>query len=329
MKLGVAFAVAAVLVPSPAADQQLPQFQATVLGVSVPVSVWRDRRPVTDLAAVDFELMDHGVPQDITVVDAAAVPLDITLVVQETERVERFEIRSFAAEINTAAGALRPEDQLRVLFAGDDQREQKLPVLVDPMERALLEGRCQPIYDALVRAFIRPTSPERRRAIITISAREGSGSFHSFELVRDIARLSNATLYAANIERDVGKTTHRNHISTSTCTSLEVDWSPSRQSALGKIAQTPSGFRQWAQLWRFGQDRLTELAKETGGREIRPAVLTNSITGPLREAIDELRAGYVLRYSPKAVAEGGWHELRVAIKRPGSYDLRMRPGYQR
>ena len=38
----------------------------------------RDRRPVTGLKAADFELLDNGVPQEITEVAYERLPIDVT-----------------------------------------------------------------------------------------------------------------------------------------------------------------------------------------------------------------------------------------------------------
>jgi hypothetical protein len=51
--------------------------------------------------------------------------------------------------------------------------------------------------------------------------------------------------------------------------------------------------------------------------------------GPLQDAIDESRATYVLRYTPKGVPDTGWHPITVKVTKPGRYDVRARPGYER
>jgi hypothetical protein len=47
--------------------------------VSVDVSVQREGRPVTDLKATDFEILDNGVLQEITEITYERLPIDVTL----------------------------------------------------------------------------------------------------------------------------------------------------------------------------------------------------------------------------------------------------------
>jgi Ca-activated chloride channel homolog len=69
-------------------------------------------------------------------------------------------------------------------------------------------------------------------------------------------------------------------------------------------------------------DRLTEAS---GGR-----TWSASSDRELRElftrALDEMRARYLLTYTPRSVARPGWHELKVKLKNGGS-DITARPGY--
>jgi len=69
-------------------------------------------------------------------------------------------------------------------------------------------------------------------------------------------------------------------------------------------------------------DRLTDMA---GGR-----TWSASSDRQLRElftsALDEMRARYLLTYAPRAVAQTGWHELKVRLKN-GRADIIARPGY--
>src|SRR5688572_33145932 len=70
----------------PHADQA--QFKATVTGVMVPVYVREGGRPVGALAADDFMLADSGVSQTVSAIDVSSIPLDVSLVVENTEAAE-------------------------------------------------------------------------------------------------------------------------------------------------------------------------------------------------------------------------------------------------
>jgi VWFA-related protein len=71
---------------------------------------------------------------------------------------------------------------------------------------------------------------------------------------------------------------------------------------------------------------LIDLAARTGGQVFR-VELNAPIAGAFREAVEEFRTSYVLRYTPTGVTSGGWHELAVRVK-SGTYTVRARRGYE-
>jgi VWFA-related protein len=79
-QLALAFAVltALLLADSIRAFQQ-PSFRSSTLGVRVDVLVMDGPKPVSGLAAPDFELRDNGVVQTVELVDTDDVPLNVVL----------------------------------------------------------------------------------------------------------------------------------------------------------------------------------------------------------------------------------------------------------
>jgi VWFA-related protein len=70
---------------------------------------------------------------------------------------------------------------------------------------------------------------------------------------------------------------------------------------------------------------LDSLASSSGGRRLEATSqerLSETFTGIL----DEARRRYLISYTPRGVPAGGWHDLRVRLKR-GRADVRARPGY--
>jgi VWFA-related protein len=72
-------------------------------------------------------------------------------------------------------------------------------------------------------------------------------------------------------------------------------------------------------------DFLDRLAANTGGR-----TWSASSDRQLRElftkALEEMRARYLLTYTPKGVNRSGWHELKVKLKNANA-EVMARPGY--
>jgi hypothetical protein len=318
----VAFALASV-----ALSAQAPQFRSTVTGVGVPVVVKSGGTPVRDLTSSDFVLMDNGVEQEIVAVDGTSMPLDITVVAQENLRLAGLSFSNFEAETAAVEKAMRPVDRFTVVFAGRDQRTFAPPGTEIQREQGKFEQRCVPVYDALVRVLMSPTAPDRQKVIVLLTVGEGEGGFTSTQPAVEIARRSNARLYVVGLEPNA-ENSGRSYIAWGKCPETSVDWSPDRQPRLRQIDRL-GAFDGWRQLWIDGKNRLVEIANMTGGREIHPTILRQDTVGPIREALDEARASYILRYTPKGVPEPGWHPITVKVNKPGRYDIRVRPGYER
>lgn len=320
---------ALLVVPSTELPAQAPpQFRATVTGIAVPVTVRARGVVVRGLTAKDFLLSDAGVLQEIVAVEAATLPLDLTIVTQETFRTAGFGFDTFEDEIAAVTASSRPGDQLTVRFASRDQRIVPVPLSPVRKDIAALDRQCVPVYDTLARALMEPTVPERQRVVVLIAIGEGAGGFLSMTPVREIAQRANVRLYVVSIEPGFA-TKNRSNVAYSMCPEAAVDWSPERQKRLHLISNIPSPFESWRQLWVDAKNRLVQIAELTGGREVRPTILTQNTTGPLRDVLDEVRGSYVLRYTPKGVSETGWHPITVKIAGEGRYELRVRPGYQR
>jgi hypothetical protein len=81
--------------------------------------------------------------------------------------------------------------------------------------------------------------------------------------------------------------------------------------------------------WTPSQRLFQRVTAATGGAL---AVLRRNedLGASFVRAFDEFRTSYVLRVTANPAAASrpdGWHALSVTLKRPGSFDLRARPGY--
>ena len=71
---------------------------------------------------------------------------------------------------------------------------------------------------------------------------------------------------------------------------------------------------------------LERLAEATGGRTWS-ATSDRDLRELFTRALDEMRARYLLTYTPRGVNGPGWHELKVKLK-AGRADVTARPGYE-
>jgi hypothetical protein len=293
--------------------------RAATNDVRVPVLVQSDGEHVPDLKAAHFSLTDSGVLQDIIAVESDTRALDLTVVAQETTQTRSGKYQALDAEISALAKALTPADRLTVMLAGRDPRPFTPPGSQNLVKESELEDRCLPVYDTLARALMQPPAPDRQRVVILMTSGEGRGGFLSTDPAAEIARRANARVYVARIEnrRSV------NYIARAVCPEVSMDFSKDREDRLRFIATDT----RLAENDQFG--RLAAIAESTGGREIRAALFRESTVGPLRNMLEEIRASYVLRYTPKGVPATGWHPITVKVTKPGSYDIGARPGYER
>ena len=77
---------------------------------------------------------------------------------------------------------------------------------------------------------------------------------------------------------------------------------------------------------RVESDRFLERLAESSGGRTWSATSDRQLRELFTSALDEMRARYLLTYTPKGVARAGWHELKVRL-RSGRADITARPGY--
>jgi hypothetical protein len=77
---------------------------------------------------------------------------------------------------------------------------------------------------------------------------------------------------------------------------------------------------------RWGSDSfLNRLADAAGGR-VWSATSDRRLRELFTRALEEMRARYLLTYSPRGVNKPGWHEVLVKL-REGRGEITSRPGY--
>ena len=70
---------------------------------------------------------------------------------------------------------------------------------------------------------------------------------------------------------------------------------------------------------------LEPMTAASGGR-IWSATSSRDLQRLFTRALDEMRARYLLTFTPTGVAKGGWHTLKVTLKNARG-EVTARPGY--
>jgi len=105
-----------------------------------------------------------------------------------------------------------------------------------------------------------------------------------------------------------------------------------RRSGVVRHAVEPVGpearlrARARGRLWGINESRSLQRAVQAGGGRFWSAAVPDELKELFAAALDELRARYLLTYTPQGVASSGWHEVKVKLKGVHG-DVRARPGY--
>ena len=281
-RLSAALALALLVVPRPSAQSV---FRGSTTGVEVDVRVRDKGRPVTSLTAADFELRDNGVLQRIADESLADLPVDVTLVLDSSGSVEGISEEMTRAR-REFTRLLRDDDRLRVLTidtvpGGTPDFRSPSQALTSPIEPQA-QGGTSSVYDTLAIALVHTPDVGRRGMVIVFTDGIDNRSAIDARRLIEVARVSENVLY---------------FVSTTP--------TPGHAARLAEPVILPGA---------DGLAALKRASDETGGRLVSGGTLGTSLVPFFRDALDDFRTRYVLRYSPKGVDAIGWHALEVKLR---------------
>jgi hypothetical protein len=296
---------------------QQPVFRTTTDAVTIDVAVSERRRPVRGLTAADFEVLDSGVPQQITRLAFDNLPLDITFLIDVSHSMVDHQtgnlgwpsglpppgLDAIAIGIKSILGSLRPTDRVQLVPFATTSRS--LPVVAGSIVLRVPESdpyvARTAFFDALSLALITPTELGRRHLIVALTdAKDNASILDSRTRLRIIERSDAVVHVIAFGQRDarafIGKPM------------MDVAWGFSPGGGFDEV--------------------LADMTARTGGRfaVFQPG---EDFTSLVTDVVDEFRTRYVLQYVPTGVAAIGWHPVEVRVKRPGKYQISSRRGYDR
>ena len=299
------FCVTALLLAAGAAAQT---FRAGTDAVQVDVLVTRGGRPVPGLTAADFELRDNGVVQEIDAVIVEDVPVTLALVLDVSESVAGQPLEHLRTATGAAAEALSAVDRVALFTFSHHVALAARPTTnrdeVRAAARAVTAIGATSLYDATLAALLMRQRIAGRAVMLVFSDGDDTASWIDPRAVLSAAQRSDVVTYVVTLERRIA----RGSLEGVLRQRREQEW----------FHEAPS---------LYGRQFLSLLAAETGG-----SVLVAERSDDLRErfvrVVKEFKSRYILTYTPRAVAPGGWHSIDVRLQR-GRADVTARRGYLR
>lgn len=285
--------VACSLVTMSVGAQQQPTFRAATDAVAVEVSV-RDRaRPITNLQAGDFEILDNGVKQQAVQVSYDTTPIDVTVILDVSFSVTGTLLQRLSRAVRQMMRDLRPADRLKlVTFNNRVSRVVDFTTDIDSVDRAIQDsaaGGGSSVWDALAVAVASTPAPDRRQLMMIFTdGADTSSVLTPATLMRAIDR-TNASI-AAVVPNTI---------------------------FVGRMAPGAGG------------EILRQVAVATGGQFIPVTSVTQDLTETFQRVLNDFRSAYVLHFIPTGVDTKGFHTLAVTVRGKNDFVVKARRGYFR
>ena len=183
----------------PPETQQQPAFRAGVSGVAVDVSVRdRSRRPITNLQASDFEVLDNGVPQSVDSVSYGKLPIDVTVALDVSYSVTGMLLEQLRRGVVQLMRDLTRQDRLKlILFNMRVNRTVDFTADVEVVERAIrgaTAGGSTALLDAISVALVSASAPDRRQLIVFFTDGSDNTSVTAPAALAPVAQRTRATV---------------------------------------------------------------------------------------------------------------------------------------
>ena len=293
-----------------AAGQQQPTFKSGARTVAVYATVSDEQgRLVPDLTREDFEVLDNGKPQTITVFDSDIQPITVVMMLDRSESMRaNFTLVEAAAE--EFVQCLIPGDKARIGsfatriqvdptdFTSDKQE------MIGILRTDLQPAGPTPLWNAVNVAMTALLHQEKRRVVLVFT--DGVDAPMNF-------RSNNVTL------KDATKRAEEENVMVYAIGLWGENGFPGGGRPMGHYGGYGGGRLgsrgQGGSAMEKPDEGLAKIAAATGGGYFE-LTNTNDLPSTFRRVADELHRQYALGFEPERL-DGKTHKLEVRVKRSG------------
>lgn len=322
-------------------SKEPPTFGATTTVVIAPTTI-RDHSGsfVDGLQLQDFALYDNNKLQQITA-DVRAESLSLVVAVQRSSNLT--ESLPKIQRIGPLLSALVAGEGSEVAVVSFDHRIQVVQDFTNEstkisqaMQKLTPGSSNHAVVDAVSQSIrmLKNRPKEHRKVLLLISEKRDRGSEMRLRDCLEQAQFADVVIYSLNISTIVAAVTDKG---------MPPPPPPiptTAQAMPAGAAVTPETVNEnyylgnyvpvFVDIFKavksvFVDDTLDVFTRYTGGKEysfVSEKSLEKAVTG----IGEELHSQYMLSYSPNNQTEGGFHEIKVVVNRPG-LEIRTRPGY--
>lgn len=275
-----------------AGQQGTASFSLDVSAVALDVVVTDARgRFVRGLTQDDFQVLEDGVPQDVTFFTSEGTPAT-SLVLLDSSASVRGHLKDVQSAANRFIDRLPRGDAARIGFFHD--RVVFGPAFTDNMKQHVaMINQMQPqrsthLYDALIASLRELATVKDRKALVVFTDGDDEGSEATRANALDAARRSLVSIYTV-------------------------------------------GLRGWSATDGVdtNEELLTQVAEYTGGRAFFPEN-EKDMRDAFDDIAEELHQQYRLAYfPPNAATVDGWRDIEVSMTSRRGLIVRTRLGYHR
>lgn len=334
---------AALLAQNPPAEQPEASepIRTVVTVVVAPTTVLnKDGNYVTGLQPQDFTLYDNGKPQRIAA-DVSYEPISMVLAIQASNMLN--DILPKVQKIGNEVTDLVVGSGGELAVVAFDHRIRTVQDFTDDgakvseaLKRITAGSSTHALNDTVVESvrMLRRRPQSRRRVLVLISEKRDRGSSGSLRDALTEAEFANVAIYSLDVS-------HLQALATGKAIPPRPDpIPPTAQHLPASGPMTPTQQEQlryngnyipmFVEIFRsvksvFVDDPLDIYTRFTGGKEYS-FLSQKSLEKAVSALGQEIHNQYLLSYTPNNLSEGGFHEIRVIVNRPG-LEVRTRPGY--